>query len=70
MSRPSRSERFLGAEIRNGFHVAPVPPSPGSCIAMSLRGDRLNATHVYQASSVSDKEREILREQLLRDLLG
>ncbi|MFP8879644.1 MAG: hypothetical protein AAEJ52_19345 [Myxococcota bacterium] len=63
-------DSFLGAEIWNGFHVAPVPPSPGSCIAMSLRGDRLNATHVYQASSVSDKEREILREQLLRDLLG
>ncbi len=63
-------DRFLGAEIRNGFHVAPVPPSPGSCIAMSLRGGRLNATHVYQETSVSDKEREILREQLLRDLLG
>ncbi len=63
-------DTFLGAEILNGFHVAPVPPSPGSCIAMSLRGDRLNATHVYQQSAVSDPEREILREQLLRDLLG
>jgi hypothetical protein len=63
-------DHFLGAEILNGFHVAPVPPSPGSCLAMSLRGDRLNATHVYQEGSVSDAEREIFREQLLRDLLG
>jgi hypothetical protein len=63
-------ESFLGAEIRNGFHVAPVPPSPGSCIAMSLRGGRLNTTHVYQQSSVTDRERGILREQLLGDLLG
>lgn len=63
-------DTFLGAEVRNGFHVAPVPPSPGSCVAMSLRGDRLNATHVFQESSVTDREHGILREQLLRDLLG
>jgi hypothetical protein len=61
-------ERFLGAEIRDGFHVAPVPPSPGSCVAISLRGGRLNATHVSQAGVFSPRELEIFREQLKNDL--
>jgi hypothetical protein len=63
-------DRFLGAEIRNGFHVAPVPPSPGSCVAMSLFDGRLNVTHVFQEDAISDREREIFREQLRRDLTG
>jgi hypothetical protein len=63
-------ERFLGCEIRNGFHVAPVPPSPGSCVAMSLFGGRLNATHVYQEGVLSEREREIFRAQLRADLLA
>ena len=48
-SSPSRTascpvcRSFFGAEIRNGFHVPPVPPSPGSCVALSLRDQRLNA---------------------------
>jgi hypothetical protein len=61
-------ERFLGAEIQNGFHVAPVPPSPGSCVAFSLRGGRLNATHVWQRGVFSDAERALLRERLRADL--
>jgi hypothetical protein len=63
-------ERFFGAQVENGFHVAPVPASPGSCVAISLNGGRLNATHVWQANSLSDRERQIFREQLLTDLLG
>jgi hypothetical protein len=63
-------ERFLGCEIRNGFHVAPVPPSPGSCVAMSLYRGRLNTTHVYQEGVLSDREREIFRAQLRADLLA
>ena len=63
-------ERFLGAEIRNGFHVAPVPPSPGSCVAMSLRGGVLNATHVHQRDTMRAGEAAILREQLRADLLS
>ena len=63
-------DRFLGSEIRNGFHVAPVPPSPGSCVAMSLQGERLNVTHVYQDGVLSDREREIFAAQLRADLLA
>ncbi|HEY5658635.1 MAG TPA: hypothetical protein VIY27_12675, partial [Myxococcota bacterium] len=63
-------QHFLGCEIRNGFHVAPVPPSPGSCVAMSLYGDRLNVTHVYQEGVLSDRERDVFRAQLRADLLA
>jgi hypothetical protein len=61
-------DHFLGAEIRDGFHVAPVPPSPGSCVAVSLRGGRLGATHAYQDGVFSARELEIFREQLQSDL--
>ena len=63
-------DRFLGAEIRTGFHVAPVPPSPGSCVAISHFGGRLNVTHVFQEGLITDREREIFSEQLRRDLAG
>jgi hypothetical protein len=62
--------RFFGAEIRNGFHVPPVPPSPGSCVALSLRDDRLNLTHVHQRGVFSEPELAIFRERLRADLLG
>ncbi len=61
---------FFGAEIHNGFHVPPVPPSPGSCIALSLREGHLNATHVVQRGVFSDRELAIFRERLRADLLG
>jgi len=60
-------ERFFGAEILDGFHVAPVPASPGSCVAMSLRGGCLNLTHVFQRGAIADAERALLRESLRRD---
>jgi hypothetical protein len=63
-------DHFLGAEIRDGFHVAPVPPSPGSCVAMSLWGGQLGATHVYQRGVFSARELEIFHEQLQSDLRG
>jgi hypothetical protein len=61
---------FLGAEIRGGFHVAPVPPSPGSALALSLRGGRLGATHVRQRGVFDADELAVFREQLRADLLG
>ena len=62
--------RFFGAEIRNGFHVPPVPPSPGSCVAFGLRERRLNSTHVHQRGVLSERELAIFRERLRADLLG
>jgi hypothetical protein len=62
-------ERLCGAEVRNAFHVAPVPPSPGSCLAFSHRGGRLNATHVHQAGVFSETERALFRNALRADLL-
>ena len=61
-------ERFLGAEIRNAFHVAPVPPSPGSCVAMSLRAGRLNVSHVRQRGVFSEPEQARFRASLRADL--
>ena len=63
-------DRFLGAPVENAFHAPPVPPSPGSSAAMSLRKGRLNVTHVQQAGLFSDTEREIFQRALRRDLLG
>jgi hypothetical protein len=63
-------DRFFGAGIRNGFHVPPVPPSPGSCVGLSLRERRLNLTHVYQRGVLSERELAIFRERLRADLLG
>jgi hypothetical protein len=63
-------DRFLGAEIRNAFHVAPVPPSPGSCVAMSLRSGRLNVTHVRQRGVFSEAEQALFRDSLRTDLAG
>jgi hypothetical protein len=37
---------------------------------MSLFGGRLNVTHVFQEDVITDREREIFREQLRRDLTG
>jgi len=62
------AEEFLGVPIRNGFHVPAVPPSPGSCAAMSVFKGRLNLTHVYQKGAVSELEAEsfaaAMREEL------
>ncbi len=63
-------ERFLGCELLDGFHVAPVPPSPGSCLALSYRGGRLNVTHAFQDGVLSEGERALFRESLRADLLG
>jgi hypothetical protein len=63
-------ERFLGVEIRNAFHVAPVPPSPGSCVAMSIRGGRLNVTHARQRGTFSEAEQIVFFESLRADLGG
>lgn len=60
-------DRFLGAEILNAFHVAPVPPSPGSCTAMSLRRGRLNVTHARQRGVFSDSERALFGASLRAD---
>jgi hypothetical protein len=63
-----RMDRCFGAELRNGFHVAPVPPSPGSCAAMSLRNGRLNVTHARQHGVFSESELAVFRDSLRADL--
>ncbi|MAE96052.1 MAG: hypothetical protein CL910_15455 [Deltaproteobacteria bacterium] len=63
-------DHFLGAPIENAFHAPPVPVSPGSSAAMSLRGGRLNVTHVQQAGLLSREERQLFQETLRADLLG
>jgi len=62
-------EHFLGAEVENAFHVAPVPASPGSCVAMSIHRGHLNVTHAYQRGVWSEGERALLHDSLRRDLL-
>ncbi len=61
---------FLGAQVENGHHVAPVPASPGSCLAISQFCGRLNLNHVFQQGVFSERERELFRSQLRADLLG
>jgi hypothetical protein len=63
-------EHFVGGETLNAHHVAPVPASPGSCLAVNLFRGRLNATHVFQRGVFSAEEREIFDAQLRADLLG
>lgn len=63
-------DSFFGAPVLDGFHVAPVPPSPGSCLAMSLRGGRLSATHVRQKGVFAPTELDAFRAQLRADLVG
>lgn len=61
-------DEFMGAPVRDGFHVPAVLPSPGSCAAMSIHRGRLNLTHVYQAGAVSDDE-VVLFSQTMRSEL-
>ena len=63
-------DAFLGAPIENAFHAPSVPPSPGSSVILSVRGGRLNLTHVYQQGAISAEERALLRARLRDDLLG
>ncbi len=63
-------DRFFGAPIENAFHAPPVPTSPGSSAAMSLRAGRLNVSHVQQAGLLDEGERALFRETLRADLLG
>ena len=63
-------DHFLGANIENAFHVAPVPPSPGSCAAISTFRGRLNVTHVHQAGVFTQEERDLFRSQLTTDLVA
>lgn len=62
-------DHFLGAPVRNGFHVPAVPPSPGSCAAMSLFAGRLNLTHVYQRGALAADEVERFSHDMRGDLL-
>jgi hypothetical protein len=63
-------ESFFGARVENAYHVAPVPASPGSCLAFSLFRGHLNANHVYQSDAISRDERALFARQLRADLLG
>ena len=61
---------FCGAPILDGFHVAPVPPSPGSCVAIHQRAGRLGVTHTHQSGTLSEREHELFRASLRSDFLG
>jgi len=63
-------DSFLGAPIRNAFHAPSVPPSPGSAAVFSLRGGRLNFSHVRQSGVFSGFELVRFRESLRHDLTG
>jgi hypothetical protein len=63
-------ERFFGAPVLDGFHAPSVPPSPGSGLVFSRFGARLNVTHVRQQSVLSEGERALFRDALVRDLTG
>jgi hypothetical protein len=63
-------DSFLGADVESGYHVAPVPASPGSCLAMSLRDGRLGVTHVLQEGLAGREELALFDERLRADLLG
>ena len=64
------SDSFLGATIENGFHAPPVTPSPGSSVILSRRRGRLNASLVHQQGVLRPGELALLRETLVRDLVG
>lgn len=64
------AKRFFGGEILGGFHVAPVPPSPGSCLALSTRGGRLHVSHVHQRGIFDERELVLFRDALRADLLA
>ncbi len=63
-------QSFFGAELQQGFHVAPAPPSPGSCVAMSARDGRITATHTRQDGVFTPAELDAFRTQLHADLVG
>jgi len=64
------TDGLLGGAIESGYHVAPVPPSPGSCAAFSLRDGRLGVTHVHQEGVLAPDELRVFDERLRADLLG
>ena len=63
-------EHFFGAPLLDGFHAPSVPASPGSGLVFSLVGPHLNVTHVRQRDVLSEAERALFRETLVRDLTG
>ena len=63
-------QTFLGTPIENAFHAPSVPPSPGSGAIFSLRGGRLNFTHVRQAGVFRAGELARFEDALRADLLG
>ncbi|MEN8161689.1 MAG: hypothetical protein ABFS41_16585, partial [Myxococcota bacterium] len=63
-------DHFFGARVLDGFHAPSVPPSPGSGLVFSVRGERLNVTHVRQRGVLSQTELERFREELMRNLTG
>ena len=65
-----RLTTFLGTPITQAFHAAPVPPSPGSSLAFSLRSGHLNITHLYQEDVLAAAELDALQAQLRLDLLN
>lgn len=63
-------ETFFEAPLLHGVHVPAVPPSPGSSLALSVRGQRLSWTHVHQRGVFREDELGRFRAQLERDLTG
>jgi len=64
------AQSLCGAEILDAFHAPSVPASPGSALVFCLRGGALDVIHVHQHAVVDTAELEVMRAQLLSDLVG
>ena len=64
------AQSLCGAAVLDAFHAPSVPASPGSALAFCLRGGGLNVIHVHQHPAITAAELGVLRDQLLRDLVG
>jgi hypothetical protein len=60
--------RFFGTEIVNAFHVPGVPTPPGTGIFCNEKNGHLVLTTCWHETVLTEAEREMMMEQLLRDL--
>lgn len=61
-------EQFFGAPITNAYHIPTVYTPPGSGVFMNERGGRISVTMSWREGVLSEKERELMRAQIMKDL--